>query len=148
MATELSQDLVIPAYTDTELTVKKVEKGLPISELGCTKFAIDKFTFSAYKNINETLVEHSLGKTPEIVILYSEYKILRHNTIVDGYLLHMMGGNSLQGFFRNHEPSSTGYGINMVTLGEVNKAHVKIKPDNYNVCYYGAGVEYTLITMA
>lgn len=148
MATELSQDLVIPAYTDTQLTVKKVEKGLPISELGCTKFAIDKFTFSSYKNVNDTSIEHSLGYLPQIVILYSSYKAMEYITIFEGYLTHSRFSGKYEGFFRSKDSSSAIYGTNMVIFGEGDKSYVKIKPDGYVVCYYGPGIEYTLITMA
>ena len=55
VATELSQDLVIPAYTDAELTVKKVEKGVTGIDFGTVTFA---------STTSDPIIPHSLKKTP------------------------------------------------------------------------------------
>ena len=63
VATELSQDLVIPAYTDTELTVKKVEKGL--------KADFGTVNFPANSNLLITFtIEHGLGVVPKSFYLF------------------------------------------------------------------------------
>ena len=73
VATELSQDLVIPAYTDTELTVKKVEKGVTGIDFG------EVTQSKAQKTIT---VEHSLGVVPKFAVLVPyEVEIPQYETL-------------------------------------------------------------------
>lgn len=63
VATELSQDLVIPAYTDTQLTVKKVEKGLK-ADFGTVNFPTNSNLLITFT------IEHGLGVVPKSFYLF------------------------------------------------------------------------------
>lgn len=64
MATEIEQDLVIPAYTDTELTVKKVEKGMQ-ADFGTIKLVED-----SKRKVQTITIYHSLGTVPKSFYLF------------------------------------------------------------------------------
>lgn len=147
VATELSQDLVIPAYTDTELMVKKVEKGLPISELGCTKFAIDKFTLSSDEDISSSdyykyEAKHSLDVIPKYALLYANNigKSKSAYYVTQGAFFY---GRGLL-CFENLSGDISDYSGYM----PITNTTVTIQGGNWGSKYLAGGVEYTLITMA
>ena len=64
MATEIEQDLVIPAYTNTELTVKKVKKGMQAD------FGTINLVEGSNGRVQTITIYHNLGATPESFYLF------------------------------------------------------------------------------
>lgn len=144
VATELSQDLVIPAYTDTQLTVKKVEKGLPLPPT-YTKYDIVKVIPSrdTYSN-NGFTIHHNLGCFPKFFFLQAGQKLTELNHIQA--IIGGAGASQDNANFIYQQGNS--YTFESQKQSTYNPIETQLQFNWYSNMIFKAGIEYTLITMA
>ena len=118
--------------------------GLPLETFGCTKYAIDKFSFSADTSLSTTIY-HNLGTTPTRAFIIGDVTSSGYSErgyLIDSYYTKSYGSNCYyyycvwESFIK-----STKYAVSNWVLSDNT-----VKQGGS--CYYRAGVEYTLITMA
>ena len=136
------------AYVGQQLiqgTLKPVN-GFDISLMGCTKFAVDKFTFSGR---TATTVEssHSLGEIPKFAFLIANGEPSTGVELVKALIVSGDGSASNCYITYNNSSNPRVAGGYPGGLGLATNSTVKIETYN-TTAYYAAGVEYTLITLA
>ena len=124
---------------------KVVGDGLTPEMFGCTKMAIDKYTFASQTAI-DVGIPHSLGVAPKYVFIFSYSTDLPP---LSSYLIEYFGrcpgdsnGGTTQGWIIY---SSSGEWRYRSLEFYNNKSVVK---SNANYYYWLTGVEYTVVTMA
>lgn len=122
-----------------------------LSVTGCTKIAVDKFTFSTRTNFNSSMgtISHSLGKIPKIIIILSSM-LNRDSTssnMVNAFFMPIGGYSyNFSGVSCN---TSTSYpGTYASSSFNLNATSDGINKQSSSTVYFEAGVEYTLITAA
>ena len=120
-------------------------KGIDPSLFGCTKYAVDKFTFSSQIASEQAVLNHSLGRVPRIAVLVPDANISGTQKFHTGVAVFLNGGSS----------GSMGYIILGGSGSESTSSSVSLTANNttiklrsYSGYYFATGVEYTLITMA
>ena len=112
---------------------------------GCTKCALDKFTFSSRTRAT-TKVSHGLGEMPNLFFIIATAAVSPNYDLINALSLNYGGNPSTAYTFRingNKGLSQASYGqTTAVTDSKVSVGYYS------NETYYAAGVEYTLITMA
>ena len=135
------------AYPDNGLQngywYEKVQ--LDLTLFGCTKCALDKFTFSSRTRAT-TKVSHGLGEMPNLFFIIATAAVSQNYDLINALSLNYGGNPSTAYTFRingNKGLSQASYGqTTAVTDSQVSVGYYS------NETYYAAGVEYTLITMA
>lgn len=151
---------------DSDLVAGNIKKGIDIfGVLGTmvegiafedisrfTKVAVDTFTFASDQNLGSNItLTHSLGVKPEVVLLFSKTKPDIRNCIVE-MLQSAVGTYAYEEL--NHVTTHVSTGAFMLETTQVvastslipTSSLVKL-PDESGY-FLGAGLEYTLITMA
>ena len=112
---------------------------------GCTKMAVDTFTYSSRKVASSVTQTHTLGKTPKMAIVMAE---------------EVSANNDLYVFFTSNPLQASGTRDNSTLASHKTNTYAScsafkstLTETAYNVVgatsvYFQAGVEYTLITMA
>lgn len=125
------------------------KSGIDPALFGCTKYAVDEFTFAAdtvFTTNSKLSINHSLGEVPTILFIIAndsistDYGIIKlmnitvSETVGKGAVIYYSAdGNKVV------ESPSVKYASDIVTLQVGFAVHNLILP---------AGIEYTLITMA
>lgn len=129
-----------------------VEDGLPPEMFGCTKYAIDKFTFTETTYLEEHL-PHSLGEAPKFVFCLVDTKdgmsVYKSAIAVCGYsedITNMIREPyGIMGFIDAYTPE---YDNNIISYnGTVYVAKNYVMLQNNRDYTFAIGHEYTLITM-
>lgn len=124
-----------------------VSEGITPEMFGCTKMAIDKFTFTE-DTTTKTAVSHSLDEVPKYVLVlaknvkYSSANdylisafIVKYNAYPNFGFYQFYDNNSIESYQPNVKTDSTpSVTANAISTG--------------TTLYYQAGIEHTLITMA
>lgn len=120
--------------------------GIPLECFGCTKIAIDTYTPSATTNWNGTVIPHSLGAVPKVVIILG-------NNVSTNYALRWAvtqdistnPGTVASGANKNvhYYLEQSGMDSNKLTLDDT-----YITCGTSSTAKFIAGVEYKVITMA
>ena len=131
---------------------EKVVDGLDLSLFGCTKYAVDKFTFSS-NTTYKTTVNHSLGEIPKFTFIIGpeEYPSGTNTSIrvwrliaQDSYFISYGGYIGRFSFNKFTDVDMYSSELNKY----LNRTASTININNDDSQSYFAGVEYTLITMA
>ena len=124
---------------------EKVGDGLTPEMFGCTKMAVDKYTFASQTDL-ATGIPHSLGVAPKYVFIFS---YLTDLPTLSYYLIEYYGrcaGNSNGGITQGWMIYSSSGKWEHTSMGFVNTE--SILKANASYYYWLTGVEYTAITMA
>lgn len=129
---------------------EKIDGGLTPEVFGCSKVAIDKFTFSTQQDLN-TRLSHSLGVVPVYAFLVSTQNVSLSYAVEYGTITEISSADTYYGMARlktNSGHTYSTYSLSNASLRPTN-ATVQFLGGSYGgTTYYEAGVEYTLITMA
>ena len=120
---------------------EKVVDGIDPALFGCTKYAVDTFTFTN-ETLCSTALNHSLGEIPKIAFLYSNPSTSNNSRMKTGAIYGRTDETTGDIFFRGTIESETSL---ETKSGILSQASVIFQRPYW---YYLAGVEYTLITMA
>lgn len=151
---------------DADLIAENIRKGIDIfGVLGTmaegiafedisrfTKVAVDTFTFASDQNLGSNItLTHSLGVKPEVVLLFSKTKPDIRNCIVE-MLQSAVGTYAYEELNRVTTHVSTGAFMLETTQVAASTSWIPtsnlVKLPNTSGYFLGAGIEYTLITMA
>ena len=123
---------------------ERVSDGITPEMFGCTKMAVDKYTFASQTNL-ATGIPHSLGVAPKYVFIFSYLTDLPTSS---SYLIEYYGRRAV-----NNGGATEGWMIysssgkwQQTTMGFV--ITQSILKTNASYYYWLTGVEYTVITMA
>lgn len=115
---------------------------------GCTKYAVDKFTLT--ERTSQTYsVPYSLDEIPKLAIIATEEVPTVNQVLVRSVGLSngvVVSGLSCACLVFTNSSDSTGQGAARGTI-TINGTTIRINTSDATI-YYGAGIEYTLITMA
>ena len=151
---------------DADLIAENIRKGIDIfGVLGTmaegiafedisrfTKVAVDTFTFASDQNLGSNItLTHSLGVKPEVVLLFSKTKPDIRNCIVE-MLQSAVGTYAYEELNRVTTHVSTGAFMLETTQVVASTSWIPtsslVKLPDESGYFLGAGLEYTLITMA
>ena len=128
---------------------EKVVEGIPLSQLGFTKFAIDTVKYTSRTPCKNYPINHSLGEKPKIAILLPD--ITGYASGVSNY--DVRGFAALKGYDGNIEESCCYYAyynsgsISGATTSAIfTESTAQISKSSTH--YYGKNITYTLLTMA
>ena len=151
---------------DADLIAENIRKGIDIfGVLGTmaegiafedisrfTKVSVDTFTFASNQDLGSNItLTHSLGVKPEVVLLFSKTKPNIRNCIVE-MLQSAVGTYAYTAF--NYVTTNAMTGAFMLSTNQLNgntswvPTSSLVKLPNTSGYLLGAGMEYTLITMA
>lgn len=115
---------------------------------GCTKYAVDKFTLTGRTGQSYS-VPYSLDEIPKLAIITTEEVPTVDNDLVRSVGLSkgvVVNGLSCACLVFKNSSDSTGQNSAIGTI-TINDTTIRIRTGDATI-YYGAGIEYTLITMA
>lgn len=129
------------------------KKGIVFKKISrFTKVAVDTFTFASDQNLGSNItLTHSLGVKPEVVLLFSKTKPDIKNCIVE-MLQSAVGTYAYEEL--NFVTKHVSTGAFMLETDQVSASTTwlptssLVKLPNPSGYFLGAGLEYTLITMA
>lgn len=139
------------AYVHQNLVEGTMEAGIPTSLFGCTKFAIDEFSFTADTSVIPTTIKHSLGETPTAFMIIPKTPI---NGTQNIYVVGVPNGIFMNNGYVHRYPvvkdrASASYSVNtnynMQPIFTSTELQIK---GGTNALTWHAGTTYTLITMA
>ena len=130
---------------------EKIIGGIGIIEkfFGCTEYTEDTFTLSSNSSAYETKINHSLGKVPKLIFLYTEWNL------PDSYIKYAMIDNTQElgtvyAYLCVENSPYANYGFNVE--GSFNNTRDKQPTSNSfylgSTNEYFSGIEYKVITMA
>ena len=130
---------------------ERVMEGIDIlSYGGFTKCAVDKFTFTTRSSLNSTTIPHSLGEKPRWFVIFAKTESdVEHDLLYASY--YRPSSQTILGFSHYYlrNGSSTSSTGNSGTLNMDETQITRLIQSGESSSYkYGAGIEYTLITMA
>lgn len=129
------------------------KKGIVFKKISrFTKVAVDTFTFASDQNLGSNItLTHSLGVKPEVVLLFSKTKPDIRNCIVE-MLQSAVGTYAYEELNRVTTHVSTGAFMLETTQVVASTSWIPtsslVKLPDQSGYFLGAGLEYTLITMA
>lgn len=129
----------------------KVNESIGIIEkfFGCTEYTEDTFILSSNSSAYETKINHSLGKVPKLIFLYTEWNL------PDSYIKYAMIDNTQElgtvyAYLCVENSPYANYGFNVE--GSFNNTRDKQPTSNSfylgSTNEYFSGIEYKVITMA
>lgn len=134
------------ACVNGQLLEGLMSEGLGLSLFGCTKFAVDKFTFSTHADSSDNILNHSLNDVPKYAFLFSNITVGITGTgnyaVIEGGI-KMFDGVSYGWGVRKSGTSANNY--IEPTVSELTNTTIRFYLSSSS---YKAGEEYTLITMA
>ena len=128
-----------------EYYYEKVVGGLTPEMFGCSKIAVDKYTF-ALKSALNVPIPHSLGEIPKVLFIFSEVNDPTSDS--SQYLVRYWGAlpksstSTMYGYKDYRQSNAWGY-----TTQSFNNTDTEINGKS-SYQYWLTGEEYTVITMA
>ena len=132
------------AYVGQELLHGTAKEGMPPELLGCTKYAVDKFTYSENTQASTVEIVHSLGEIPKYAFIIPSSVDVASLTYI-GYVLSGSFIGTPTSAYAILETIANNGNVGSVDCYGTYSANTVLIKASY---YYLSGVEYTLITMA
>lgn len=124
---------------------ERVSEGLTPEMFGCTKMAVDTFSFSSRGQMGTKVISHSLNDVPKMAIIIPKTKPTTNYNMFAFFGTNPYGvsGNKSNGSFASYENSGSFGTVQGNFRSEISQVGTSIMN-----AYYEAGVEYTLFTFA
>ena len=128
---------------------EKVVEGIPLSQLGFTKFAIDTVKYTSRTPCKNYPINHSLGEKPKIAILLPDItgyaSGVSNNDVIGFAALKGYDGNIMESdCYIAYCYSSSVRGVTTTAIFTESTAQIS----ESSTYYFGKNITYTLLTMA
>jgi hypothetical protein len=125
------------------------DSGFTPALFGCTKFAVDTFSYDANTAINiKRNITHSLGEKPKIAFVHGKPSFNMSEYVVYEAMVYQIpeNNNAYVQFYTKHMGNTVAQFNSNLTGNVLTSAVVSIQSSN--TIYFESGIQYTLVTMA